>query len=181
MISRAGYDAVGRHEAVRQYAAEDVMMAQAVWSTGRRVSLVLGVEQLRTRMYDGLSSLVRGWRKNVYAGGRFAMRGALARALYPVLLLTFPLMCVLPFVTLAIAVAMWLSGSMPVNWMLWSVLASLGTLTTLAIANRFNRDPVVRALLAPLGAAVLLAICVQAIARGRQVEWKGREYRAAWR
>jgi chlorobactene glucosyltransferase len=180
MISRSGYDSVGRHEAVRQYAAEDVMMAQAVWNSGRRVSLVLGVDQLRTRMYDGLSSLIRGWRKNVYAGGRFAMRGAVSRAFYPILLLMFPLMSVLPFVTLAIATAMWLSGRLPVNLMLWSVFASSGVLTTLAVANRFNRDPMHRALLAPLGAAVLLAICVQAIARGRQVEWKGREYRAGW-
>ena len=181
MISRAGYDAVGRHEAVRQYVAEDVMMAQAVWRGGGRVSLVLGVEQLRTRMYDGLSSLVRGWRKNVYAGGRLAMRGPLGRALYPLLLLMFPLASLLPFVLFAGAAVAWLTGGELEPWMLWSALASLGTLTTLAIANRFNGDPVLRALLAPLGAAVLLAICVQAIARGQQLEWKGREYSAGWR
>ena len=52
LITRETYDAVGRHEAVRSYVAEDVMMAQAVWSSGRRVSLVLGIRQLRTRMYD---------------------------------------------------------------------------------------------------------------------------------
>ena len=91
LITRETYDAVGRHEAVRSYVAEDVMMAQAVWSSGRRVSLVLGIRQLRTRMYDSLASLMRGWGKNVYAGGRFAMRGgALGRALYPLLLLAFP-------------------------------------------------------------------------------------------
>ena len=180
MISRAAYDAVGRHKAVRQYVAEDVMMAQAVWRSGARVSLVLGVEQLRTRMYDGLGSMMRGWRKNVYAGGRLAMRGPVGRALYPLLLLTFPLSSLLPFVLLAGTTLMLLDGSAFRPWMLWSVLTSLGTLTTLAIANRFNRDPVLRALLAPLGAAVLLTICVQAIARGRQVEWKGRDYRAGW-
>jgi chlorobactene glucosyltransferase len=155
------------------------MMAQAVWRSGGRVSLATGISQLRTRMYDGLASLMRGWRKNVYAGGRFAMRSSFGRAVYPVLLLAFPLTSLLPFVVLGVAGVNWVNGNHSLPWMLWSVLASAGTLTTLAIANRYNGDPVYRALLAPLGAALLLVICLQAIARGRQVEWKGRDYRAA--
>jgi hypothetical protein len=106
MISREGYDAIGRHEAVRHFVAEDVMMAQAVWSSGRRVSLMLGIRQLRTRMYDSLPALMRGWGKNVYAGGRFAMRGGAAgRGLYPLLLLAFPLLLLAPFVALPVALA----------------------------------------------------------------------------
>ncbi len=177
MLSRRGYDAVGRHESVRQFVAEDVMMAQAVWRTGGRVSLVLGTGQLRTRMYDGLSSLMRGWRKNVYAGGRFAMRGgAVGRALYPVLLPLFPLALLVPFVALAVAAVAGLAGHLSLPWLLWSVCSSAGVLATFAIANRLNRDPMHHALLAPIGAAVLLVICARAIMRGRQVEWKGREY-----
>jgi len=181
MISREGYDAIGRHEAVRHFVAEDVMMAQAVWSSGRRVSLVLGIRQLRTRMYDSLPALMRGWGKNVYAGGRFAMRGGAAgRGLYPLLLLAFPLLLLAPFVAMPVAlVALALGASAALPWVLGSTLASGGVLATFAMANRLNLDPMRRAMLAPLGAAVLLAICLTAVIRGRRVEWKGRDYKAA--
>lgn len=181
VISRTAYDAVGRHRAVRDYVAEDVMMAQAVWRAGGRVSLVLGVRQLRTRMYDGLSALMQGWGKNVYAGGRFAMRGGAAgRALYPFLLMAFPLALLAPFVTLLIASLFALSGATGITtWVAWSVCASLGVLYTFGVANHLNFDPIRRAFLAPLGASILLVICLRAIGRGRNVEWKGRDYRAA--
>jgi chlorobactene glucosyltransferase len=177
MISRAGYDAVGRHEAVRAFVAEDLMMAQAVWRAGRRVSLVMGVDQLSTRMYDGLGPLMRGWGKNIYAGGRFAVRGgALGRLLYPLLLPLFPLALLAPFVTLLAALAQLASGHAAGSLLAWSVLASSGVLCTFVLANRLNRDPIGRALLAPLGALVLLVICLQAIGRGRRVAWKDRDY-----
>ncbi len=181
MISREGYDAIGRHEAVRHFVAEDVMMAQAVWSSGRRVSLMLGIRQLRTRMYDSLPALMRGWGKNVYAGGRFAMRGGAAgRGLYPLLLLAFPLLLLAPFVALPVALAaLALGASAALPWAFGSTLASGGVLATFAMANRLNLDPMRRAMLAPLGAAVLLAICLTAVIRGRRVEWKGRDYKAA--
>jgi chlorobactene glucosyltransferase len=190
LVSRVGYDAIGRHQAVRAYVAEDVMMAQAVWASGRRVSLVLGIQQLRTRMYDGLSSLMRGWGKNVYAGGRFGMRGgAVGRGLYPILLVAFPALLLCPFIALCFGVLAAITGAerasteganAAVNaWLLWSLLASIGVLGTFGLANRVNRDPAHRALLAPLGAAVLLAICLNAIRRGRHVEWKGRDYQSA--
>ena len=49
-------------------------------------------------------------------------------------------------------------------------------MATFAVANRGNGDSAWRALLAPLGAAILLWICVSAIVRGRRVRWKGRAY-----
>ena len=187
MLSRATYDAIGGHSAVRDFVAEDVMMAQTVWTSGKRVSLVRGLNQLSTRMYDGLGALVKGWGKNVYAGGRFAMRGgAIGRATYPLVLLSFPLGIVIPFallVVLAIANVMFVSSSSveatlgkALSW--WSVATSLGVLATFGVANRLNRAAVWRALLAPLGGAVLLYICVIAILRGRNVSWKGRGYLA---
>ena len=130
-------------------------------------------------MYDGLASLMRGWGKNVYAGGRFAMRGgALGRAVYPLLLPLFPLALLVPFVALVASAATWLNGQASAPWLLWSSISAGGVLATFAISNRLNLDPMRRALLAPVGAAILLVICVQAIARGRRVAWKGREYRA---
>lgn len=177
MLSRDAYDAIGQHAAVKSFVAEDVMIAQAMWHSGRRVSLVRGVSQLSTRMYDGLASLVRGWGKNVYAGGRFSIPGGtIGRALFPILLPLFPFMLLAPFVLLVAALAV--SGDETV-WLAWSAMASLGVLATFAVANRLNGDPMRRGFLAPLGAAVLLAICVIAVLRGKRVSWKNREYVAA--
>lgn len=180
MLSRAAYDALGGHEAVRAYVVEDVMLAQAVHAHGGRVSLGFGVAQLRTRMYDGLGPLIRGWRKNLYAGGRHAMGGgAPGRLLYPLVLLSFPLSVAGPVVVLLVAALVLLRGGDAASWLVWSFIASAATFAAFAIANRANGDSAWRALLAPLGGLILLAICLQAIARGDRVEWKGRAYTSA--
>jgi chlorobactene glucosyltransferase len=187
MLSRDIYDTVGGHEAVRDFVAEDVMMAQAVWQHGGRVSLAIGRDQLSTRMYDSLSSLVQGWGKNVYAGGRHSMRGGrVGRLVFPVLLLLAPLYVIAPpLVLLALLLVRALaamSGTAVVPWwdawMVWSALATASGLITVGTINRFNGDPWHRALLAPLGGAVMLAIFAMAIARGSRVSWKDRGYQA---
>jgi hypothetical protein len=178
MMSRRVYDAIGGHEPVRGYVVEDVMMAQAIQARGDRVSLALGIAQLSTRMYDGLGSLMKGWGKNMYAGGRHAMWwGAIGQRLFPLLLLSFPLAVLMPFVALAwCAVAMATGGAVSAALLLWSALTSAAILVSFALANWLNGDPIRRALLAPLGGAIVLAICVSAIARGNNVRWKDRGY-----
>ncbi len=181
MLSRAVYTRIGRHEAVRAFVAEDLMMAQAVFRHGHRVSLALGIRQLSTRMYDGLSALMKGWGKNLYAGGRYAMGGgAWGQRVYPILLLAFPLGILLPFLVLVTSVFEGMiggaTGLTAADW--WSVFASGAILLTYAAAHRLNGAPLYRALLAPLGGAILLVICIQAIARGKRVEWKDRHYQA---
>ncbi len=177
MLSRQVYDAIGGHEPVRGFVAEDVMMAQTINRRGDRVSLALGINQLSTRMYDGLGSLLKGWGKNMYAGGRHAMLwGKLGQLLFPVLLLSFPLGVLMPFVILGISTWLAFTGHGVTGWLLWSAIASVAVLFSFAAANRMNGDPVRRALLAPLGGAIVLLICVQAIARGNNVRWKDRGY-----
>jgi hypothetical protein len=175
LITREAYDAIGGHEAVRETVAEDLMMAQCIVRAGRRVSLVLGREHLSTRMYDGFDAIVRGWRKNVYAGGRLAMKGGLlGRVLFPLALVGFPLAIALPFLLL---LPTWLLYLPTLH--LASFYAALAMLLAFAGAAVFGRTPVWRALLAPIGALAFAGICAQAIARGRQVEWKGRAYTSA--
>lgn len=185
MLSRSRYVAIGGHNRVRDFVAEDLMMAQAVWRAGGRVSLALGRDQLSTRMYDGLASLVRGWSKNVYAGGRHAMRGGrVGRALFPLLLLTVPLGIIVPAMTLAVmgAIALLVTGvglrmsNLALGLLVWSALATGGTLIAAALLNRANGDPARRAIYAFPGAFILLYICLVAIARGNDVTWKDRSY-----
>ncbi len=175
MMTRESYNAVGGHEAVRDTVAEDLMMAQRTVQVGRRVSLVLGRDQLSTRMYDGLGSLIKGWQKNVYAGGRMAMKGGwLGRLLFPLALAGFPLAIALPFLVLPVAALLQRD-----ELMLWAGVAASCMLLAFAAAARFGRVPLWRSVLAPVGALAFAAICMSAIVRGQSVEWKGRAYRSA--
>src|ERR1700693_4266358 len=68
-VTHDSYDAIGGHAAVRTSAAEDLMLAQRFFAARKRVVLMLGVNQLSTRMYGSLREIISGWRKNVFAGG----------------------------------------------------------------------------------------------------------------
>jgi hypothetical protein len=172
LVRREAYVAVGGHESVRENVAEDLMLAQAMQRAGRRVRLVIGEDQLSTRMYTSLRELVEGWGKNVYAGGMYAMPlGAVGRALYPVALLLTPLFSLLPPVALSLALVGMLPGALA-----WSAIAVAATVVWWTLVYAQLEEPPYYALLYPLGATVLLYICVRAVVRGRRVAWKGREY-----
>ena len=69
LVRRTPYESVGGHEAVRGKVAEDLALAQRLFSAGFRVAMVLGRDRLVTHMYASLDELIRGWGKNVYAAG----------------------------------------------------------------------------------------------------------------
>lgn len=176
LVRRDAYDAVGGHGAVRANVSEDLVLAKRVFEAGHEVALVLAPRQLETRMYDSLGALVRGWRKNLYAGGRESMPlGTLGRLVFPLLLLFPPLLSLLPPVALAAALA----GFGATGVVAW---ASLGCALSLGwwglIYRRLGLDAW-WAVTFPLGAGVLLWIVLGAIARGRTVEWRGRTYQSA--
>jgi hypothetical protein len=175
-VDRATYDAIGGHAAVRDVVAEDLKLAQRVCGHGRPVTLVAGERQLSTRMYTSLPELVRGWRKNVYAGGREAMPlGRFGQLLFPFLLLLPPLMGLVPPLVLLAGVA----GALSDHWLRAAAIATASTLIFwLAVYRRAALSPLY-ALAYPLGSAVLLYIALHAIVRGQRVEWRGREYVSA--
>jgi hypothetical protein len=170
---RDAYDAMEGHAAVRDRVAEDLALAQRWFSAGRRVAMVLGLAQLRTRMYTSLRELVEGWGKNIYAGGRDAMPfGAFGRAIYPLLLVLPGLTGVLPPLLLLLGLA----GLLSVGVTTWAaIVTAVSLLWWLYIYASLGLSPAY-ALFHPLGAAALLYISVRAIVRGRQVRWKGRDY-----
>ena len=173
-ITRTAYEAIGGHESVRDRIAEDLMLAQRLFAAGQRTALVLGTKQLSTRMYTSLGSIVRGWRKNVFAGGIDAIPAhRLLRLLFPLGLTAFPLAELAP----VLALTGWLLGA-PLSgiaqaWVAATMVAMFGGWATVYL--RAGRSPLY-ALTFPLGAAVLLWIFVGAIVRGRRVAWKGRDY-----
>jgi glycosyltransferase involved in cell wall biosynthesis len=173
---RDAYDAMGGHAAVKHKVAEDLALAQRFFLGGRRVTLILGRAQLRTRMYHSLRELVAGWGKNIYAGGLDAMPfGVVGQYLYPVLLLIPGLSGLLPPILLLLALA----GVLGKSVLVWSaIVTGVNLVWWLVVYSALGLSPLY-ALLHPLGAAGMLYIAATAVARGRRVTWKGRDYRAA--
>jgi chlorobactene glucosyltransferase len=172
-VERTQYEALGGHAAVHDKAAEDLALAQRYFTTGRRAIVVLGLEQLNTRMYTSLRELVEGWGKNLYASGRDTVPfGTVGRWLFPVLLLVPSLSALLPAVFLVLS-SMGVFGS---GVLLWSAIATAANVLWWIVIDAFLDVPPLYALLHPLGGAMLLYISLRALVRGRNVTWKERDY-----
>ena len=172
-VRRDAYERIGGHGAVHDQVAEDVALAQRLFAAGLRTELVLGHDELTTRMYASLGEIMAGWRKNVFAGGREAMPwGRVGQLIFPALLLLVPLLTLAPLIALIAAALVagptWLATG--------AAIALVAQLATWVMVYRWMAAPVGYAFLFPLGAAVFAIIAVQAIARGSNVEWKGRRY-----
>lgn len=177
LTTREAYEAAGTHAAVRHEVAEDLALAQAYFRHGRRVHFAFAERLMETRMYQGLASLVEGWSKNVYLGGRqsFPEEPAL-RGLVPVMLLA--------------ALGFWLLP--PLALLAGALGAGVGSLSQAAIAavglsvlfwgliSHGMKIPVAYGLLYPLGALTAIYIVLRSTWRGaRRVEWRGRVYGTA--
>lgn len=175
-VRRETYDALGGHAAVRHEVAEDLALAQHWFRNGRTVTLVLGLHQLSTRMYTTLRELIEGWGKNIYAGGRKAMPlGALGRAIFPLLLVAPGLFGVVPPLVLMLG----LLGLVGPAVTTWAAIATGADVVWWLLVYIWLRLSPLYALLHPLGAVMMLYVALGAIARGRRVRWKEREYDAA--
>ena len=173
LMRRDAYEAVGGHAAVRDLVAEDLALAQRFHRAGRGVRLVRADAQLSTHMYASLAELIAGWGKNVYAGGIHAMPGGtIGRAVFPLVLPLVPLLTLVPVLLLVFAAL----GALGPGWLLWATICVAANLAYWAVIYRgFQQSPLF-GFLYPLGSAMMLYIITRAIARGKQVGWKGRQY-----
>ena len=65
LIRRDTYDAVGGHAAIAGDILEDVALARAVKTSGRKIRFRYGANAVRTRMYRNYRQLRDGWTKNL--------------------------------------------------------------------------------------------------------------------
>ena len=177
-VRRDAYNALGGHAAVRDRVAEDLALAQLYFASGKRSFVVLGLEQLSTRMYTSLRELVEGWGKNIYVAGREVMPGgSIGRALYPLALVSPALAGLVPPIVLLLALA----GVLGHGWLVWgAIVTASNTLWWLLVYGWLRLSPVY-ALIHPVGSAVLLYIAMRSIVRGGNVRWKDRVYTVAVR
>jgi glycosyltransferase involved in cell wall biosynthesis len=159
LVRRDTYDAVGGHGAVATDILEDVALARAVKTSGRRIRFRYAADAVRTRMYRNFAQLREGWTKNLALlfpkPGRLAMR---TLALWAI-----------PWIALPMALAgPW--------W--WNGIFVGAFLYITRRLRRANSDLAMEILGAVFGTpmfAYLLLRSKRAHANGR-VPWKGRTY-----
>lgn len=165
--ARAAYEAVGTHATVKDAIAEDLSLAQAYHRGGKRVRMWWADDLIRTRMYTDLPSLVEGWSKNLFLGGRASFPDEpLLALLTPLLLLGWLGFWLAPLVALAAT-----GGA---DWARWAAGFAAGFWVLIAHGMHLPRW---YGLLWPLGALVAAGIVLRSAWRGsRRVEWRGRVY-----
>ncbi|MGH7644284.1 MAG: glycosyltransferase [Gemmatimonadales bacterium] len=166
LVTRASYEAVGTHEAVRGSVVDDVSLAQAYVRHGRDIFLAHAPEDMSVRMYRSLGEIVEGWSKNLALGAPLmAPPIRLLRGLLPWLMWLPVLVWVGPPVVWAVAGCGWAVAATLISLALW-----------LQIYWR-ERAPPSYALLYPVGAMLVAYIMIRSAWRGAgRVEWKGRVY-----
>jgi len=177
LISRKCYEAIGGHEVVRHVANEDMHMARLAKEAGYGIRVAENRDLYVTHMYRSLGETWRGWSR-IFCGcleSRWQLIGT-------ALLL---LVCsVLPWVSLATALAGWLRASdagAPWHWML-SAWASVILLQQGAVWRLYRMFPTKPAwsLVHPLAACVLVGILLNALLHStgvRSITWRGTSYR----
>jgi len=91
---------------------------------------------------------------------------------FPLALLIAPIAGLLPPLALILSAI----GLLPAGWLVWSEVATIVAVLFWVVIYRVMGQRIGYALLYPLGLGTLLYIAVGGIARGRNVEWKGRRY-----
>jgi chlorobactene glucosyltransferase len=173
-VTHDSYNSIGGHASVRASVAEDMMLAQHFFAARKRVVVMLGVDQLSTRMYGSLGEIIRGWQKNVFAGGLDSVPfGKVGQTIFPLFLLMPPMMELLPLLALILVAAGLTAGG---TLLLWAAISTSVTLLWWILVYVTVRENPLYALAYPLGALVLLYIFLTAVIRGRRVTWKGRTY-----
>jgi chlorobactene glucosyltransferase len=174
LTTRPAYEAVGTHAAVRGEVAEDLALAQTYLEMGRKLHFAFAERLMETRMYQNLGSLVEGWSKNIYLGGRRSFpHNPTLRALVPVMLVTAMLYWLIPPLTLLVAVA---APGLELPGPAAGLAVGFSILFWMLICSGM-RIPIIYGAGYPLGALMTLFIGLRSTWRGsRRVEWRGRVY-----
>ena len=159
-FTRACYNAIGGHEAVKRDVLEDMALARAVKRAGLRFHLLNGAKAVTTRMYSSATEAFNGYTKNVYPAFGGTVPAFIAAALFNL--------------ALGVAPLVWLLSS----WTLEAALCVLLSFVARGISDwRCGYDLRFTAL-HPIGLLVWLwigAVSMQRFKAGK-VSWKGRSY-----
>lgn len=180
LFTRACYNTVGGHEAVKDALLEDIELARLVERHGIPAGLFFADNLLRCRMYPNAEEFVKGW-KRIYieAANRrirrldvLADRARLVGAVLPngVLLGT---------IALLVLGGLHVPSGLAAPAVIVSLVALAIYLTALLWSYRIARVPLIWVFLYPLGAwqtGTILHAAAADLRAGTPVRWGGREY-----
>jgi chlorobactene glucosyltransferase len=169
LVSRAAYDALGGHEALRAEIAEDIAFARRLKSDGRfRLIVAAGERLAAVRMYRSLDEIWNGFTKNMFVGAEGNVAALLGGALGLAAISLAP-----PALALrAVARGRW-------DEALEAAACTVATVAAASWGFRKTKLPRHYGLYQPLGAAFFAAVALNSTWRvlsGRGVEWRGRRY-----
>jgi hypothetical protein len=182
LAEREAYFACGGHAAIRDTRHDGLRLPEAFRRRGLRTDLVDLTELAEVRMYESAGAVWMGLAKNATEG-----LGS-PRRIVPVTVLLL-MGQVLPVVAAGFWIAFWVS-----SWVVGATLddgraaiwvsvllgaAVVGSYLPRAIAVRKFKQPVLSAVLHPVGILMLLGVQWYALTRqvlGRPVEWRARSY-----
>jgi glycosyltransferase involved in cell wall biosynthesis len=173
LVDKAAYEAVGGHghDWVRPSLHEGIKLPRAFRSADYHTDLFDATDLVSCRMYRGFAQTRRGLAKNATEG-----MGSPGQIGFWTLMLGLGQVAPLPLLILAasLGVGPWTLG-------LLGLATILAYLPRLISVGRF-RQPLIGAILHPLGVLLLLAIQWQALIRqklGKPAAWRGRSYPAS--
>ncbi|HZI23350.1 MAG TPA: glycosyltransferase, partial [Gemmatimonadales bacterium] len=123
VTTRAAYESVGTHEAVKDSVVEDMALAQAYVRQHRDIFLTHGEQYMRTRMYRSLAGIMEGWTKNLASGIPLAFPPVpLLRRAAPYVMWLPALIWIAPPVIWAVSGAYWAAVTTLISLVIWVVI-----------------------------------------------------------
>jgi len=166
LFSRAAYDAVGQHAAVRRDVLDDVGLARAAKQAKIPFHMTFMRAQFSCRMYEGLGDIWRGWRKNLFAGMHYRWGVVLSVVTY------LGVTNLLPWLLLILGAA----GLVGREWLLWGTGLVLLIHGSRAYLDLVFHHPLRYGPTQPLGVAMAMLLMLDSAwsSRRGRVSWKGR-------
>ncbi len=177
LMRRSCYDAIGGHESVRAEVNEDIQMARLTKQAGLRLRVVENEDLYCTRMYDSPAAAWRGWSR-IFYGSLTSLRRLTLSALL------LALLSILPWVSLAVALAGLLAGGdgdTPWGWAVcaWAAVIVVAQFVTWQVYAIVRAGPA-WSLTYVLGALVTFGMLINAMLTrigATGTTWRGTTYR----
>lgn len=172
LFSRAAYDRLGGHEAIKDSVLDDVDFAKRAKAEGEGYRLFYGPGVFECRMYTGLGEIWQGWTKNLFPALDYSL---IATLVVTLLLFAFS---VLPFVLLAKNAALAATGQ-PYEplFLLLEVMICTIILAADALGHKVRGYAWGHFWSFPLGMLIICALFWNSAIRitsGKGAVWKGR-------
>ena len=164
LVRAQAYRAMGTHRAIAMRPDDDVKLGKLVKKHGFAQDFVFGEEHVSVEWYHSLGEVVRGLRKNGFAGVDYRLSLVVLATLMQLVFFMWPF------------AAVWMTD----GWTRVAYAAALGFILLLyAGAARAQRTPMRYGVLFPIASALFVFVVWNATLyalRNRGIEWRGTHY-----